>query len=65
MKFFFIPDLHYWRNEPRPNYEKLRGTFEDVQVQGSAEAVKRLAFQGLLDAFEREATEWIEKMKSW
>jgi hypothetical protein len=65
IKFFFIPDLSYWRYDDLPHYPELRDAFENTQSAMGSEQAKKVSFNGLLDAFQREADRWSEEMKSW
>jgi len=55
VKYFFVPDLYYWRYDDRPQYEDIRAVTDDAcrdadedvakQLQ---DVVKRLAFDHML-----------------
>lgn len=59
IKFFFVPDLRYWRNDDLPGYGQHRGRLEEVQSRLGAAEAKNRAFADILDAFERETDRWV------
>jgi hypothetical protein len=65
VKYFFIPDLTYWRWETLPGWDEARARFDEAVGFSSRDEIKRRAFGLLLDWFEREADRWISKMAAW
>jgi hypothetical protein len=55
VKFFFIHDLHYWRHASLPGYEYYRTEFEALQARVAAPLAARIAFDGVIASFLREA----------
>jgi hypothetical protein len=55
VKFFFMPDLHWWAYENLPGYDRMRPEFEALQAKVGAELARSAAFEDVLAAFMREA----------
>jgi hypothetical protein len=62
VKYFFVPDLHYYRYEPMANYDRVRVLLEEKSQTIGRDATKQSAFEALLDGFETGADEWIAKL---
>jgi hypothetical protein len=55
VKFFFVPNLHWWRHDDLPNWDRYRPEFEDLQTKVGAELAKAASFEGVVEGFKREA----------
>ena len=64
-KYFFVPDLQYWRYEDLPRYGAIREQLDRRCLENGLDAAKRAAFRDILHDFEREAEDWHEKWKGW
>jgi hypothetical protein len=65
VKFFFMPDLQYWRYDDLSGYTRNREMFEELQSLVGAAHAKERVFAGILDSFEREADTWMREMTTW
>jgi hypothetical protein len=54
IKYFFIPDLVFWRYRPNPNYAELVQVFEEMDHDSLVER----AFSVLLDRFRTLVDDW-------
>jgi hypothetical protein len=54
-KFFFMPDLHWWRHDDLPNWDRYRPEFEALQKKIGAELAKAASFEDVVEGFKREA----------
>jgi hypothetical protein len=55
VKFFFIPNLHWWSYEDWVGYERLRAEFAQTATQVGAAMAKVAIFDDILASFVREA----------
>jgi len=62
IKQFFVPDLAYHRYEEMSQYDALSAVVQQMIDEHGEDFAKRSLFQYLLESFEREADEWIQKM---
>jgi HEAT repeat protein len=58
VKYFFIPDLHYWRYEDLNQYDVYSRIFEDLAANGGAAYARQSIFEYLLERFDEEADKW-------
>ncbi len=56
VKFFFVPNFHWWRHESLPSYDRHRSEFEKLQAKVGSSAAKSAIFDNILDAFVAEAS---------
>jgi hypothetical protein len=57
VKFFFIPNLHWWSYQDLPGYARLRAEFAETQSQAGAAVAKAAIFDNILASFRSQA-EW-------
>lgn len=57
VKYFFIPNLYYWRYEDLPHYETIPEATAKACQDGEMNDVRQSAFEYLLDRFEQEIKE--------
>lgn len=50
-KFFFMPNLHWWRWDDTPGFENCRQEFEQLQQKVGLAAAKEQSFDRLVEAF--------------
>jgi hypothetical protein len=55
VKFFFVPNLQWWRYESLPRYPWFREQFEELQANAGAALARSAAFENILAAFLGEA----------
>lgn len=60
IKYFFIPDLHYWYYEALWGYDEVRPKYDDLVALLGSEGAKRSSFNAMENLFEREADRAIE-----
>ena len=58
VKFFFMPDLYFWRHEPMSGYARYRDQFAEQRATFGVSAAKNVAYQQVLDAFFAEVAGW-------
>jgi len=58
VKYFFVPDLYYWRYESLPEYEANRAAIDNICQELGADYAKYTVLDFLVDRFEREADDW-------
>jgi hypothetical protein len=51
VKYFFIPDLHYWRYEPLAGYARFKQQFEELERAIGRELAQRESFDEILESF--------------
>jgi hypothetical protein len=59
VKYFFVPDLYYWRYESLPHYEEDRTLIDGICQELGADHAKYAVLDFLVDRFEREADDWV------
>jgi len=62
-KFFFIPNLHWWRHDDLPSYDRYRFEFEDLRAKVGTTLAKRAIFDDILAAFMSEAECWTDRSR--
>lgn len=55
VKFFFIPNLHWWAHDDLPSYDRYRSEFQKLQAKVGASLATRAIFDDVLAVFIREA----------
>jgi hypothetical protein len=58
VKFFYMPNLEWWRYDDCPGFEDFRRNFAELQQQSGLVAAKEESFDRLIKAFFREAANW-------
>jgi len=61
VKFFFVPNFHWWRHDSLPSYDHYQKEFEKLQVKVGRSVAKSVIFDEILDAFVAEATLALDK----
>ena len=56
VKFFFIPNLHWWRWDDTPGYANFHRQFEELQRNVGTATAKTESFDKLVEAFLLDAT---------
>lgn len=56
VKFFFVPNFHWWRHESLPGYDRYRSEFEKLEAKVGSSVAKSAIFDDILDAFIAEAS---------
>lgn len=59
LKFFYVPDLYFWRYEELSNYATWRSTYKELVREYGLEKVRNLAFYRHIESFQEEADRWI------
>jgi hypothetical protein len=62
VKYFFVSDLRYWRYEEMSQYEAIREVMGDFAAKMGDAAAKESIFEHLLERFEVQADEWIQRV---
>jgi hypothetical protein len=62
VKYFFIPDLQYWRYEKLPGWEKARQSYDAAFGSATREELRRRTFRLLMDSYNTEAEKYEEEM---
>jgi tetratricopeptide (TPR) repeat protein len=58
-KYFFIPDLYYWRYSDLPDYENLKQKLDMLVTEvENKERLRGIVFEDILERFEFEVIEW-------
>jgi hypothetical protein len=65
VKYFFVPDLGYWRGQTLAGWDEAREGYDRAVASSSRDLVRRVALGPLLDGFEAEAEMWIARMAGW
>lgn len=61
IKYFFMPDLWYWRYGDMPGYDNVKETFDKLMSEVENERLlKEIVFEDILDRFEFEVVNWAE-----
>lgn len=63
IKFFYMPDLRYWRWDDLSGYEKYRIILDDLRAKVEESEAKRVFFEEILRDFEEEVDKWEKIMK--
>lgn len=65
VKYFFVPDLRYWRGESFAGWDEARAEYDRAVAASSRDQARRVALGPLLDGFAAEAEIWIAKLAGW
>jgi hypothetical protein len=60
VKYFFIPDLHWYSYEELQGYEMMKAGFDEQASRVGSDRAKLASFSLLLDAFREEANRWTQ-----
>ncbi len=58
VKYFFVPDLYYWRYKSLPEYEANRAVIDNICQDLGTEGAKRTVLDFLVERFDSEADDW-------
>jgi hypothetical protein len=56
VKFYFVPNFHWWRHDSLPNYDRHRSEFEELQAKVGGSVAKSASFDDIMHAFVTEAS---------
>lgn len=63
IRYFFIPDLHYWRWDDLSGYDDLRAKLDMLLIEvRDGRALRQAVFEDVIERFEYEAVEWWNAM---
>jgi hypothetical protein len=65
IKYFFIPDLTYWRHDDLPGYDEASALFDEMISKDTREQSKLKAFLLLMEWFQRDADDLTAQMATW
>ncbi len=65
IKFFFIDDFWWHRQEEMQGFADYRQVFEDLQADRGAEQAEEAAFDAVLATFAQHAEHWIGEVEGW
>jgi len=65
IKFFFIEDFWWHRQEPMQGFADYQHVFEDLQTERGAEEAEEAAFDAVLATFVQHAEHWTSEVEGW